>query len=94
MGLQQIANQYHAHANKIARRRVDKNGQLPARYMRAVEYYRDCAAKVSALILPEDVPVEMTWQLEDEQAALAPASKVTTRDKAATPQELLKKANS
>src|SRR5208282_1359948 len=30
MGLQQIVAKYHSQANKIARRRADKNGQLPA----------------------------------------------------------------
>jgi hypothetical protein len=97
MGLRQIANQYHAHANKVARRRADKDGKLPARFQRAVTYYRDCAAKIEALILPEDeVKTEETqgtqWQLEAEEGQSLLTSKVTAKDKVATPQELLKKA--
>ncbi len=93
MGLQQIVNQYHTHANKIARRRVDKNGKLPIRYQRAVEYYRDCAAKVAALIRPEDETTETQWQLEREQVALAAGPKFTGRDKVANPKQLIEKAN-
>ena len=93
MGLRQIANQYHAHASKIARRRADKDGKLPARYMRAVEYYRDCAAKVEALIQPEDeTPVEAQWQLESHPIGVATLNpKVTAKDKVANPKELLEK---
>ncbi len=92
MGLRQIANQYHTHANKIARRRADKDGKLPVRHMRAVEYYRDCAAKIEALVHPEDEATEeMQWQLEQEQAAIDPTRKVTAKDKVASPKELLEK---
>jgi len=95
MGLRQVANKYHSQASKIARRRADKDGKLPARYMRAVEYYRDCAARVEALILPEDeTPAETTWQLEsNRQSALASGKAVTAKDKVANPKELLEKVN-
>jgi len=93
MGLQQIVAKYHSQANKIARRRADKNGQLPARYLRAVEYYRDCAAKVAALIRPEDETTEeVQWQLENEQIALASGPKFSGKDKVANPKELIEKA--
>lgn len=95
MGLRQVANQYHSQASKIARRRADKDGKLPARYMRAVEYYRDCAAKVEALILPEDgASAETQWQLEGgQQESLASGKKVTAKDKVANPKELLEKVS-
>ena len=95
MGLQQIVAKYHSQANKIARRRTDKNGNLPARYMRAVEYYRDCAAKVAALIRPEDeTPEDTQWQLESHAVGMATLSpKFSGKDKVANPKELIEKAN-
>jgi len=95
MGLRQTANQYHSHASKIARRRADKNGTLPARYMRAVEYYRDCAVRVEALIRPEDeTPEETAWQLESTRpGAIGFVPKFSGKDKVANPKELIEKAN-
>lgn len=92
--LRQTATQYHMAANAIAAR-GDIAGKLTPNQQKGITYYRDCAAKVEALILPEDEqPEEATWNLEgDTRQVQAPSSKkVTSADKAATPQELIKKA--
>jgi hypothetical protein len=93
--LRSIANQYHEHANKIAAR-ADRTGTLTGNQKKAIDSYRDAAAKIEALIRPEDsLPKEETV-LEvkaQETASVGPGKKVSTRDKASTPQELLEKAN-
>jgi hypothetical protein len=90
--LRSIATQYHKQANAIAAR-GDVTGQLTRSQMKGIEYYRDCAAKVEALILPEDTEqAETAWSLEGAERQVVSRTKVTSADKAATPQELLKKA--
>jgi len=91
--LRYIANQYHHAANKIAAR-ADRVGELTDNQRKAIDSFRDCAAKVEALIRPEDslpkeVTVEKTTSLIEN---LTPAKKLKAH-KAATPQELLEKAN-
>ena len=87
-----IANQYHAAANKLAAR-ADQTGTLTNNQRLAIESFRDAAAKIEALISPEDEqPKEMIYVETPDKQALASPTKVSTRDKAATPQELLEKA--
>lgn len=93
MSLRSIAQQYHAAANYLALRGEKQEGGLTDNQRRAIESYRDSATKVEALIRPEDEQSESTWNLEAEAEAAAFKTKVTAADKAATPQELLKKAN-
>lgn len=88
-----IANQYHSAANAIAAR-GDKQGGLTVNQQKGITYYRACADKVEALIRPEDSEAEAVWSLESTAvASTGPTKKVTSADKAATPQELLEKAN-
>jgi len=91
--LRQTATQYHTQANAIAAR-GDIAGKLTPNQQAGITYYRDCAAKVEALIRPEDEqPEEAVWHLEgDTRPQVAHTAKVTSADKAATPQELIKKA--
>ena len=91
--LRSIANQYHEAANKIAAR-ADRVGELTNNQRKAIESFRNAAAKVEALIRSEDseptnAPLEV---LAEAVAPVGPGRKVSTRDKAATPQELLEKA--
>jgi hypothetical protein len=92
-GLRAVATQYHMAANSIAAR-GDIAGKLTLNQQAGIAYYRDCAAKVEALILPEDEqPEQAVWHLEgDTRPQVQHAAKVTSADKAATPQELIKKA--
>jgi hypothetical protein len=91
--LRSIANQYHEAANRIAAR-ADRVGELTNNQRLAIESFRDCAAKVEALIRPEDSERrEEALEVQAETSApTGPSKKVTARDKAATPQELLEKA--
>lgn len=91
--LRSIANQYHEAANKIAAR-ADRVGELTNNQRKAIESFRTCAARVEALIRPEDsLPKEAALEIQaQETAPVGPGKKVSTRDKAATPQELLEKA--
>jgi len=83
-GLREVATKYHRQANAIAAR-GDIAGTLTTNQQRGIAYYRDQAAKVEALIRPED-------SLEgDTRPTLAPTNKVTTADKVANPKELLEK---
>jgi hypothetical protein len=50
--LRTIANQYHQAANKLAAR-ADRVGELTNNQRKAIESFRDAAAKVEALI-PEE----------------------------------------
>ena len=90
--LRSIANQYHHAANRIAAR-ADRVGELTDNQRKGIESFRDAAAKIEALIRPEDslskVAEAHTSSLIEN---LAPQKKVKARDKAATPQELLEKA--
>ena len=92
--LRSIANQYHQAANKIAAR-ADLVGTLTNNQRKAIESFRDAAVKVEALIRPEDsLTKETVLEVKaDINPNAGPTSKVSTRDKAATPQELLEKAN-
>lgn len=93
--LRSIANEYHAAANAIAARAERKERNLTKNESKAIVYYRVSAEKVEALIRPEDSEPDSTWNLEGrETAAVGPSTKVTAADKAATPQELIAKANS
>lgn len=91
--LRSIANQYHQAANKIAAR-ADLTGSLTNNQRLAIESFRDAAVKVEALIRPEDSErTESALEVKATEIARPQAPKVSTRDKAATPQELLEKAN-
>jgi hypothetical protein len=93
--LRSIANEYHAAANGIAARAERKERNLTPNESKAIVYYRFSAEKVEALIRPEDSEAEATWNLEgQERHYTSHAGKVTSADKAATPQELIAKANS
>jgi len=86
--LREIANQYHHAANRIAAR-ADRAGQLTENQRRAIDSFRDSAAKVEALIRPEDSLPKLETQAAE--SAVAPTKKFKAH-KAATPQELLEKA--
>jgi hypothetical protein len=92
--LRSIANEYHSAANKIAARAERKERNLTQNESKAITFYRISAAKVEALILPEDSePEEAVWHLEgQERHFVASHKKVSSADKAATPQELIEKA--
>jgi len=93
--LRSIANEYHTAANKIAARADRAEKPLTENQHRAVDFYRESATKIEALILPEDSETdEAVWHLEgqDRQPVSMSHKKVTSADKAATPQELIKKA--
>jgi hypothetical protein len=89
--LRSIANQYHHAANKIAAR-ADRRGELTESQRIAIESFRKSAEKIEALIRPEDSLPKPNSQAHTMSLIenIAP-KKVTTRDKAATPQELLEK---
>jgi len=89
--LRSVANKYHAQANAIAAR-GDTAGKLTYGQHLAIAYYRETAAKVEALIRPEDSEAGAVWNLEGTDQPVVTHAKVTAADKAATPQELLKKA--
>jgi hypothetical protein len=91
--LRSIANQYHHAANRIAAR-ADRVGELTSNQRKAIESFRDAASKIEALIRPEDSLPKPETQAHTTSLIenLAPETKVRARDKAATPQELLEKA--
>ncbi len=104
--LRQIADQYDEKASHLAIRYEGKLGKVVG-YTRkdgkrvsvtladVIQNYRTNADRVRALIFPEDeVKTEETtqWQLEADEGQSLLTSKVTAKDKVATPQELLKKA--
>jgi hypothetical protein len=94
--LRQIASEYDRHASRIATAEWSKRdgGALLPQYEAAVKYYREAGDAVRALIRPEDEESnESEWNLAAEEKAAAFKARVTAADKAATPQELLKKAN-
>jgi len=93
--LRTVANEYHAAANAIAARAERKERNLTKNESKAIVYYRVNAEKIEALIRPEDSEEsEAAWNLEGQEHHYAgPKAKVTSADKAATPQELIKKAN-
>lgn len=95
-GLRSVANQYHGAANKIAARAERQERNLTPNESKAITYYRISAEKVEALILPEDsAEATSVWHLEGQERAVVHHShKVSAADKAATPQELIEKANS
>ena len=51
--LRSVANQFHAHANKLAAR-AEKAGKLSPSRAKAISHCRDAAAKIEAMISPED----------------------------------------
>lgn len=91
--LRSIANQYHQAANKLAAR-ADRVGELTNNQRKAIDSFRDAASKVESLIRPEDAE-RAASVLEVKTSDVKPVQgpKVSARDKAATPQELLEKAN-
>ena len=105
MGLQQIANQYDAKANRLALRHEGKvnkvvghtqkaGKRIPVTIADVIQNYRTNADRVRALILPEDeAPAETQWQLENDRVALASGPKFSGKDKVANPKELIEKAN-
>lgn len=93
MSFRAIANEYHAHANAIAARAERKERGLTVNEQKGIAYYRTSAERVEALIRPEDSETEAVWNLQGTDRHVAARSGVTSADKAATPQELLEKAN-
>jgi len=90
--LREIANQYHHAANRIAAR-ADRVGELTDNQRIAIDQYRECAAKIEALIRPEDSLPKNTEQVHSTSLIENPAPKKAKAIKAATPQELLEQAN-
>jgi hypothetical protein len=105
MGLQQIANQYDAKANRLALRyegrvskvvgHTQKDGKrVSVTLADVIQNYRTNADRVRALILPEDeAPAETQWQLESSSIAAPLNPKFSGKDKVANPKELIEKAN-
>ena len=90
--LRGIATRYHRQANKIAAK-GDKTGRITAAQLATIDFYRDSAAKLEALVPAEDGTPSQVWNLEgQERVAQTPKHGVTTRDKAAHPKELIEKA--
>ena len=82
MSLRSVANKYHAAANAIAARAERAEKPLTSNQQKGIAFFRDSAAKVEALILPEDSETaEATWSLEVEQTPLAIGGKITAKDK-------------
>jgi len=92
--LTNIAQQYHKKADRLVTRHTDDKGVFDNRIQPVLDYYRNAAASVMCLVSEEDaVPAGMDWNLESDRPDTLKSGKgVTTRDKAATPQELLAKA--
>ena len=90
--IREIANQYHHAANRIAAR-ADRVGELTDNQRIAIEQYRECAAKIEALIRPEDSLPKDTGQVHSTSLIENLAPKKVKAIKAATPQELLEQAN-
>jgi hypothetical protein len=90
--LRSIANQYHSAANKIAAR-ADRTGTLTDNQRKAIESFRDCAAKIEGLIRPEDSMPHEPFEVHTTSLIenLGQPKKFKAH-KAATPQELLEKA--
>jgi hypothetical protein len=87
--LRSIANQYHHAANRIAAR-ADRTGTLTGNQKKAIDSFRDAASKIEALIRPEDSLPKETAVVQVTSVA---GPKKLKAHKAATPQELLEKAN-
>ncbi len=91
-----LALRYEGKLNKVVGHTRKDGKRVPVTLADVVQNYRTNADRVRALILPEDeVKTEETgtqWQLEVEEGQSLLTSKVTAKDKVATPQELLKKA--
>lgn len=91
--LRTVANEYHSAANAVAAKAERQERNLTHNESKAIVFYRMSAEKVEALIRPEDSePEDAVWHLEGQEREVVSHSKVTSADKAATPQELLKKA--
>ena len=89
--LRETADQCRRRANRIAAK-GEAAGKLTAGQRAAIDGYRDEAARIEAL-LGEEGGGGATWRLEGNRALPDMATKaVTAKDKAATPQELIKKA--
>jgi hypothetical protein len=90
--LRSIANQYHHAANRIAAR-ADRTGTLTNNQRLAIESFRDCAAKIEALIRPEDSLPQPEFEVATTSLIENVGQpKKFKAHKAATPQELLEKA--
>jgi hypothetical protein len=93
--LQAVAQEYQKRAEHIVAAHTDKDGNFDSSCQQDVDFNRDAAAAVLKLIPPVEVSAVVggtVWNLDDEKKAAAFSDdKVTTRDKAATPQELLAK---
>lgn len=93
--LRSIANEYHHAANRIAAR-ADRTGQLTENQRLAIDAFRDSASKIEALISTQPSTLSVvegdtvTELGEIKDVVVAP--KKFKAHKAATPQELLEKA--
>jgi hypothetical protein len=90
----ELANTYNRHADRIVARHT-KDGVFDANFQPFVDFNRDAAAAVSSLNEGlEGTNEGMEWNLESDRVGGAfKKGKVSSADKAATPQELLAKAN-
>lgn len=89
--LRSIANEFHRAANRIAAR-ADRTGTLTGKQKAAIDLYREAAAKVEALIRPEDALRKSDPTVWSEPAKPQQAKKSKMGQKLATPQEILEKA--
>ena len=90
--LREIANLYHQQANRIAAR-ADRKGQLTDKQRIAIDGYRAEAAKIEAMIRPEDSLPKVEAEVHTTSLIENLTPKKFKAHKAATPQELLEKAN-
>lgn len=92
--LTELAANYNRHADRIVKKHTTEEGEFDASFQPHVDFYRDAAANVARLNEGLEESGEMILNLESDRAGAAfNTKKVSTRDKAATPQELIQKAS-
>jgi hypothetical protein len=85
--LTSIVQQYHKKADRLVTRHTDEKGVFDSRVQPVVDYYRDAAAAVARLADGLETGDADFSGLEVAGGYAQKFAKVTTRDKAATPQE-------
>lgn len=93
--LQEVANRYSARADRIVKRHTTEEGVFDASFQPHVDYYRNASAAVARLAegMEEGGEADFSGLAVAGGFSQKFSTKVTTRDKAATPQELIEKAN-
>lgn len=92
--LLELSQKYAGRADRIVKRHTTEEGVFDASFQPHVDYYRDAAANVARLAEGLEDEGEAVWNLEREDGFKSQKfGKVSTRDKAASPQELIAKAS-